>query len=154
GYRQVLDRDPTNARALAALERLGQADTNEVSIAEILEPLYRQAGNYQKLIGVHEVQVRKSTDPMRKVELLHQVASLYEDAAGDLNAAFDTYARALAEDPSNELTQQGLDRLARATGRFADLARVFEALAGEQSEAHVASALYAMSARVYQHDLH
>src|SRR5258706_4524655 len=84
---------------------------------------------------------------------MHQIASLYEDAAGDLNAAFDTYARALAEDPSNELTQQGLDRLARATGRFADLARVFEELAAVQIEAHAASALYAMSARVYQHDL-
>jgi len=154
GYRLVLDRDPTNTRALAALERLGQAEGNEITIAEILEPLYRQAGSFQKLIGVHEVQVRRSTDPMRKVELLHQIASLYEDDAGDLNAAFDTYARALADDPANELSQQGLDRLARATGRFAGLAQVFERLAAAQDDAHTASALYAMSARVYQHDLH
>ena len=31
--------------------------THELAIAEILEPLYRQVGDYQKLIGVHEVQV-------------------------------------------------------------------------------------------------
>ncbi|HKQ68561.1 MAG TPA: hypothetical protein VJT73_04445, partial [Polyangiaceae bacterium] len=153
GYRLVLDRDPVNANALAALERLGRSASHEVAIAEILEPLYRQGGDFQKLIGVHEVQVRRSTDPSRKVELLHQIAVLYEDAAGDLNAAFDTLARALREDPGNEVTQQGLDRLARATGRFADLAKVFEELAAEQKDAQIASALYAMSARVYQSDL-
>src|SRR5207237_4273227 len=39
GYRQVLDRDPTNGSALAALERLGQMAANETAIAESLEPL-------------------------------------------------------------------------------------------------------------------
>ena len=85
-----------------------------------------------KLIGVHEVQVRRSDDPSRrKVELLAPDRDvLYEDAGGDLNSAFDTYGRALSQDPaSSEATQEGLDRLARATGRFADLARVFETLA-------------------------
>jgi tetratricopeptide (TPR) repeat protein len=116
GYRQVLDRDPGNVNALAALERLGESPDNELAIAEILEPLYRQAGNFQKLIGVHEVQVRNANDANRKVELLHQVATLYSDAAGDLNAAFETLARALREDPSSESTQHGLERLARSTG--------------------------------------
>jgi golgin subfamily B member 1 len=153
GYRQVLERDPSNASALASLERLGQSERYELAIAEILEPLYRQTGDYQKLIGVHEVQVRRSSDASRRVELLHQIAQLYEDAAGDLNAAFDTMARALREEPVSELTQQGLERLARATGRFADLAKVFEELAAAQEDPQTASALFAMSARVYQNDL-
>ncbi|HMJ56028.1 MAG TPA: tetratricopeptide repeat protein [Polyangiaceae bacterium] len=154
GYRQVLERDPGNANALAALERLGESADYELAIAEILEPLYRQAGNFQKLIGVHEVQVRNANDALRKVELLHQVATLYSDAAGDLNAAFETLARALREDPSSESTQQGLERLARSTGRLPDLARVFEELAAEQQDPHIGSALYATAARVYQNDLH
>ena len=73
--------------ALAALERLGKSPKYELTIADLLEPLYRHIGDWQKLIGVHEVQVRRSEDPARKVELLHQVAQLYEDAAGDLNAS-------------------------------------------------------------------
>jgi tetratricopeptide (TPR) repeat protein len=153
GYRSVLERDPTNAAALSALERLGRTEEFELLIAEILEPLYRQSGDYTRLIEVHEVQVRRAGDPARKVELLHQIAQLYEDAANDSNSAFDTYARALAEDPSSDATQQGLDRLARATGRFADLAKVYERLAAAQEEAPQASSLYTMSARVYQHDL-
>ncbi|MFO0589178.1 MAG: tetratricopeptide repeat protein [Polyangiaceae bacterium] len=152
-YRQVLEREPDNAGALSALERLGAMPAHELTIAEILEPLYRQSGDFQKLIGVHEVQVRRSDDPGRRVELLHQIAALYEDAGGDLASAFDTYARALAEDPSLDTTQEGIDRLARATGRFADLAKVFEDLAAKQQEPALASSLYTMSARVYEGDL-
>jgi tetratricopeptide (TPR) repeat protein len=153
GYSQVLEREPSNPDALAALERLGQTPEHELDIAEILEPLYRASGAYGKLIGVHEVQVRRSEDPNRRVELLHQIATLHEDAGGDLNSAFDTYARALAEEPSNPTTQDGLDRLARATGRFADLARVFETLAEKQTDTELASTLFTMSARVYEADL-
>ena len=150
GYRQVLERDPTNQTALSALERLAADSTHSLAIAEILEPLYRGQGDYQKLIGVHEVQVSQADEASRKVELLHQVAALHEDAAGDVNAAFDTLARALAVDPAHEETQAGLDRLARVTGRFQDLARVFEQLAVAQKDPELGSRLYSSAAGVYE----
>jgi tetratricopeptide (TPR) repeat protein len=153
GYRLVLDRTPTNERALAALERLGTDPKHELTIADLLEPLYRHTGDWQKLIGVHEVQVRRSKDLAKRVDLLHQVSQLYEDAAGDLGSAFATLARALREDPSHEGTQQQLDRLARATGRFTELARAFEDLAGQIDEPMLASSLYMKSARVHESDL-
>jgi len=153
GYRAVLERESTNAQALASLERLGRDAKYELVIADLLEPLYRQLGDYQKLIGVHEVQVRRADDPARKVELLHQIAALYEDAAGDLNATFATYTRALKEEPGNDVTQTALDRVARATGRFADLAQTFETLAKGLDEPTLASTLTTMAARVYENDL-
>jgi tetratricopeptide (TPR) repeat protein len=153
GYRAVLDRDPTNAQALEALERLGKDQKHELTIADLLEPLYRHLGDHAKLVGVHEVQVRRTEDPARRVELLHQIAQLHEDAAGDRDATFATLARALKEDPSNETTQQGLDRVARATGRFGDLAQTFEGLAANLEDPQLASTLYTMSARVYETDL-
>ena len=153
GYRQVLEREPTSDPAIKALERLGQTPEHELTISEILEPLYRQQGDFQKLIGVYEVQVRRAEDAARKVELLHQVAGLHEDAAGDLNAAFETMARALAADPSHEETQAGIDRLARATGRFQDLAQVFEQLARDQSDPELSSQLYTFAARVFENDV-
>jgi tetratricopeptide (TPR) repeat protein len=153
GYRQVLERAPTNPDALAALERLGRDPKYELTIADLLEPLYRQIGDWPKLIGVHEVQVRRSEDPSRKVELLHQIAQLYEDAAGDLASAFSTLARALEQEPANETTQQQLDRVARATGRFVDLANVFQQLASTINDPTLASELYMTSARVQENDL-
>jgi tetratricopeptide (TPR) repeat protein len=153
GYRQVLDRDPTNHTALTALERLGGSESHALTIAEILEPLYRTQGAHQKLVGVHEVQVARTDDPPRKVELLHQIAELYEDAAGDSNAAFDTMSRALAFEPSNELTQQHLDRLARVTGRHLDLASVFEHLAAEQDDPELGSHLYSSAARIFVNEV-
>ncbi|HVY46993.1 MAG TPA: tetratricopeptide repeat protein, partial [Minicystis sp.] len=152
-YRQVLEREPSNEEALRELERLGAMPEHELAIADMLEPLYRASGDWQKLIGAHEVQVRRTDDVNRRVELLHQIATLYEDAGGDLNSAFDTYARALAQDPSSEATQVGLDRLARATNRFHDLAKVFETLAAKQEDAELASTLFTMAARVYEGDI-
>ena len=142
GYRQMLERDPAHAAALERLERLGTLPKHELAIADLLEPLYRQLGDHTKLIGAHEVQVRCAESVERRVELLHQIAALYEDAAGDLHAAFTTLARALAEDPANEPTQAGLDRIARATGRFDDLATTFRDLAAKQSDPGIASQLY------------
>jgi tetratricopeptide (TPR) repeat protein len=155
GYRSVLERDISNAQALGALERLGQDATHELVIADLLEPLYRQIGDYQKLIGAHEVQVRRSEDPNRRVELLHQIAQLYEDAAADLNNAFATLARALKEDPANDQTQTQIDRVARATGRFEDLAQVYRQL-GEGvigNDPALGATLTMMSARVYEADI-
>jgi tetratricopeptide (TPR) repeat protein len=54
-------------------------------------------------------------------------------------------ARALEQDPSSESTIEGLDRLARATERFADLAKVYEGLANKQEDSQLASALTTMS---------
>ena len=153
GYRQVLERAPTNPQALAALERLGHDEKYELTIADLLEPLYRHGGDWQKLVGTHEVQVRRSDDVTRRVELLHQIAQLYEDSAGELGPAFATLARALKEDPANEATQQQLARVARATGRFDDLASVFADLAAEIEDPSLASALYMTSAHVQETDL-
>ena len=153
GYRTVLERDVSNAQALGALERLGSLPAYELTIADLLEPLYRQIGDYQKLIAAHEVQVRRADDNARRVELLHQISQLHEDAAADHSNAFLTLARALKVDPANDQTQTQIDRVARATGRFADLATVYQELGAEQEDADLASALTMMSARVYEADL-
>lgn len=151
-YRQVLDRNMMSEAALSSLERLGTIPEHELHIAEILEPLYQQTGDFRKLIGVHEVQVRRSEDAIHRVELLHQIALLHEEAGGDLHAAFDTLARALAEDPQHDGTQEGLDRLARATSRYVDLARVYVDL-GQTQEPYIASHLFATAARIYEQEI-
>ncbi|MBM4359075.1 MAG: tetratricopeptide repeat protein, partial [Deltaproteobacteria bacterium] len=152
-YRLVLERRPNQEEALEALEAIGARPEFEIEIAETLGPLYRAAGNYAKLVAVYEVQVRRAEDPARTVELLHEIAQLLEDAASDPAAAFDVLVRAFAVEPSSSLTQDGLQRLAGATRRYADLARVYEEQASQQSDADLAIALYAMAASLQQNQL-
>lgn len=153
GYKMVLERDSFNPRAIHALEQLSSDPANELVVAEILEPLYREQGNYSKLVAVYEIQERRETDPHTRVGLLHQIAGLHEDAGGDVGAAFETYCRALAVLPSDEGTWRAVDRLARATGRYQDLAQHLEALAGDQSEPDIASQLLGHAARVMERDV-
>jgi tetratricopeptide (TPR) repeat protein len=152
-YRDVLERDPYDQNALGALERLSQNPAHELGIAEILEPLYQQQGDYEKLVNVYEVQARHADDPSRKVELLHRIATLHEDVGNQLERAFATYARALAIEPLDETTVAGLDRLARASGHLTELADVYEGLAASQSDPELVAQLYASAARVVQNDV-
>jgi tetratricopeptide (TPR) repeat protein len=151
-YREILERDAYDASALAALERLGVGE-HELAIAEILEPFYRQHGDYEKLVRVYEVMVRYADDRARQVELLHRIAALHEDVGGNVDTAFQSHARALAIDPADETTRAGLDRLARTTGRFAQLAEVFEDLAARVEDPPMAAELYFSAARVVHADV-
>ena len=153
GYRAVVEREINNQEAISALERLGKDPKYALTIADLLEPLYRQIGDYQKVIQANEIQVQQTQDPARRVELLHQIAQLHEDAAADLNSAFETLARALKDDPANEQTQSQIDRVARATNRFQDLAQVYKDLAGAIDDPSLASSLYMMAAKVHEQDM-
>lgn len=149
-YRQVLERDATNAEALAALERLVQHPDHASAVAEILELVYRESAAYDRLVSVHEIQVNLASDAVRKVELLHRIAELQETALDDPGAAFRTFARALAEDPTNEETISGLERLARAHQAFNELAQVYEQRIGSVEDVHVKVALHQRAAVVYE----
>ena len=154
GYRSVLERDVSNAQALGALERLGREPAHELVIADLLEPLYRQIGDYQKLIGAHEVQVRRADDASRRVELLHQIAQLHEDAAADLGSAFATLARALEEDPANDQTQSRRSTASRAPRAASPISRtVYRRSAPSRRTRSSRAPLIMMSARVYEADI-
>ena len=112
-YRQVLDHEDQNRDAVQALERLISNAEHELTIANILEPIYKARGEWTKQIGVYEIMARHAFDPARKIELLHMISELHEIGGDNADAAFATFSRALREDPRNDTTHQQLDRLAR-----------------------------------------
>ena len=153
---------PAGARARADQRRRpsrrssgsGRTPKYELTIADLLEPLYRHIGDWQKLIGVHEVQVRRSedVDPAGRAPPPDR-AALRGLRRRPRAPAFATLARALKEDPANEATQQQLDRVARATGRFDDLLASSRSSPARSTTPTLASALYMTSARVQENDL-
>src|SRR5262249_1935905 len=56
-YRDVLSVAPEHQATLAALEDLFTNNVKQGDIAEILEPLYRAAGEWEKLSRVYEAQL-------------------------------------------------------------------------------------------------
>ena len=99
------------------------------TIATILEPIYKARGEWHKQIGVYEIMVRHAFDPARKIELLHQIGELHEIGGDDADSAFRTYARALREDPRNEITHGQLERLARGLDKWKDAGALYDTVA-------------------------
>ncbi|MEM1417094.1 MAG: tetratricopeptide repeat protein, partial [Myxococcota bacterium] len=152
-YREVLDREPTQMAARASLERLLETDAHQVLIAEILEPIYRDHGEVPKLIGIHEIQAKHASAPERRVELLHRIAELYEDALGDAPSAFQAYSRALKEDPSSGPTQEQLERLSGSIGDAEQLAKTYEEQVAGVEDPHLAASLYMKAAQIREEQL-
>lgn len=125
-HREILERDPSNEASLGALERLLAVPAHQPVITEILEPLYQNANEFQKLVGILEIQATHASSPEQRVELLHRISELQEVALDDAPTAFTSMARALAEDPGNTTTVERLERLASATGDAQALAKVYE----------------------------
>ncbi|MBC7975271.1 MAG: tetratricopeptide repeat protein, partial [Myxococcales bacterium] len=154
-YRQVLDLEDQNRDAVAALERLITASggEHELPIAGILEPIYKARGEWNKQIGVYEIMARHAFDPARKIELLHKISELHEIGGDDADAAFGTYARALREDPRNDVTHRQLDRLARGLSKWPQAAALYDQIATDAQEEDLKVALLFRRAQIQEHEL-
>ncbi len=152
-YRQVLDHEAANPDAIMALERLITQPEHELTIAAILEPIYKSRGDWAKQIGVYEIMAKHAFDPVRKIELLHQIAELHEIGGDDAGNSFATFARALREDPRNEVTHQQLDRLARQLDKWQDAAELYDSVSGEAQEDDLKVALLFRRAQIQEHEL-
>lgn len=152
-YRDVLDREPQQAEALASLERLIAEPAHQMKIAEVLEPLYMSSGEHQKLVGVHEIQVAASESADQRVELLRRMAGLHENDLQDLASAFQCFARALSEDPGNPDISDELDRLAAGTDGWEALAQVYEQRVQALEDRALAASLHAKAAQIREDQL-
>ncbi|MBA3458412.1 MAG: tetratricopeptide repeat protein, partial [Deltaproteobacteria bacterium] len=152
-YRQVLDHEDQNRDAVMALERLISHAEHELVIANILEPIYKAKGEWTKQIGVYEIMAKHAFDPARKIELLHQIAELHEIGGDNADSSFLTFARAMREDPRNEVTHGQLDRLSRGLGKWADAAELYDQVASEAQEDDLKVALLFRRAQIQENEL-
>jgi golgin subfamily B member 1 len=152
-YRQVLDFQPQNEDAISALERLIGNPEHELAIAVILEPIYQSRGEWEKQIRVYEIMARHTYDPVRKIELMHQIAELYEIGGDNETAAFATYARAIKEDPRSDITHTHLERLARLLTKWDELARLYAQVADESQEEDLKVSLLFRRAQIEEAEL-
>lgn len=152
-YREALSLDPAHEPTVGALDGLVHREGEPVLAAQVLEPIYEQAAEFEKLIDVYEVMTTHAQDPLRRVELLHRIAELYEKRLERHDAAFDAFGRALKEDSANELTLGHLERLADATRAWEQLAALYDAELQKTLDAPRQVDLLLRLARVYEEEL-
>jgi len=124
-YRAVLAMDPTHEPTLQSLQTLMTGSQEPVLAAEVLEPIYEAAAEWDRVVAVYEVMAAHADDPTRKVELLTRIADIEERRLSHQSAAFDAYGRAFRLDSSNLDVVAHLERLAAETNGWQRLARFY-----------------------------
>ena len=131
---RALSRDPRSSSPTTSR----RSTRSRVSRAASSDPLGAARGararsttrssDWPSLISVHEVQVQHTDDPFQKVELLHRIARLYEDALDDhARGVRHVRARASRSTTATRTRSQNLERLAMVVNRWPDVAALYDA---------------------------
>ncbi len=134
---------------VAKLEQMVLADEDRLRITRILEPLYRGADEWRKLVVILEAQVPLADDPIERVRLLGEIGRLHEERGRDGGRSFHAWARALLEDPHDEAVRAELDRLAGLLGAWDALVDAYEEALTRADDPAVVSAMLSTLARVH-----
>jgi tetratricopeptide (TPR) repeat protein len=100
-------------------------EARRLRVAELLEPIYRDAGQWSDLLLVLDVRLEAETDRWQRLEAQGAIATIQEEKLGDAAAAFASWSRAFAEAPGHEDAQVALRRLAARLGAWQALADAF-----------------------------
>jgi tetratricopeptide (TPR) repeat protein len=136
-YQAVLATVPRHPGALGALEELARATgPAAASSAALLEPIYQQEGEHQKLVEALEARAASQPDAASRAALLRRVAAVYQGPLKSAEMAFLTSCRAVREDPGS---MESLDLCARLA-EAAALEDEYAALLAECAERPVEAA--------------
>jgi tetratricopeptide (TPR) repeat protein len=151
-YKRVLEMDPTHEPTMRAIEGMMQGGEEPIAAAEVLQPIYESAGDWDKVAVTYEVMIAHTQDPIRRVELLGIVAGIYERRLSNFDASFDAYCRAMRVDPANPEVIAHLDRMAEASGRWSELAAAIEAEIERVLDSQLQVEMLMRLARVYEEE--
>jgi tetratricopeptide (TPR) repeat protein len=151
-YRAVLAMDPGHEPTLRSLEALMAGSQEPVLAAQVLEPIYESAGEWDRVVAVHEVMAVHVEDSARKVDLFTRIAEIEERRLSHQSAAFDAYGRALHVDVGNQDVLGHLERLAAETNGWQKLARLYAAELVKTEDARRRVDLLLRLARIHEED--
>ncbi|HEU4383787.1 MAG TPA: tetratricopeptide repeat protein [Anaeromyxobacteraceae bacterium] len=137
-FQGVLAAAPRHPGALGALEELARATGPAAArSAELLEPIYQQEGEHQKLVEALEARAATQPDAVSRAELLRRVVAVYQGPLKSAEMAFLTSCRALREDPGSMESLDLVAALAEATGSEEEYAALLAECADRAGEAPV-----------------
>lgn len=127
-FRDVLDRLPEHAGALAVLEEMTDTPECAERALDILEPLYESTGNHERMLWLGTKRLALLDDPFDRAQLLERIADIAETQMGDPARAMEAVSGALTERPDEPRYLERLEQLAETLGRWAEAAAALETL--------------------------
>lgn len=135
-FRQILSEDPAHQGTRDALETWAQSELNDGAAAgEILDPVLARTGDHQRRIAIREARLDHATSGAERARLLAEIRGILERDLDQPQAAFLSALKAFTEGLDRLELQGELERLARVTGSFEELAEIFETVAPTSDEA-------------------
>lgn len=125
-YREALELVPDHSGARAGLEALLDGPAAEAA-ATALEPVYRAAGDWPRLVQTYEVRARATPDPRAALEQWVAIRAMWEDRLGQVEPALEAALECVARDPESAEHWAALERLAVASGDIEPAVRRSEA---------------------------
>jgi len=133
-YRQALTLDPLHATCRGALEALLDNADARREAASILRPLYEKDGLHTKLLRVLEIEAEYAESVSEKLANIARAAEVAEGPLADGVLALSYTARGMRDAVSEPELPQWLERaerLAAATGRYAELVELLRSVVGD-----------------------
>ena len=133
-YRQILLQAPSNVPAQTVLEQWAQqSDELGKQALDILDPLWAKQGEHNKRVFVREA-LLEQVSPALAVQWVSQICAIQEKDLGQPSAAFMSALKAFSKGLERETIQPELERLAKETASEAELAEIYESVAGQLSD--------------------
>ncbi|MGA7119271.1 MAG: tetratricopeptide repeat protein [Polyangiaceae bacterium] len=124
-YATALTIDPLHPQTVASLEVLMAQRDYAARAAEMLEPVYLARLDGRRVLSTLEARLGASQDPDERRSLLRRLAKMHEEQEENYEAALETSAKLLSEDPTDQATWSELERLARVANAEPRLAEIY-----------------------------
>jgi len=110
--------------AIPYLQRILERDPGDSHAFTRLKAILTARERWDDLQKMYDRAIEAASDPVRRVDLLSEVALVFEEILDDPARAAAAHERVLGIDPENEAATRSLDKLYARTERFRDLAKL------------------------------
>lgn len=124
--RAVLEDDSDHGEAIARLEALLEDSDAQVGAADLLEPVYVRRSAWRSLVGIDELRLKQTEDPVQRLAWTERIARIYEEQIEDLDEAFRWYGRVFQERPTSRDAHEQILRLAPKLGTWPQVAKLLD----------------------------
>lgn len=130
----VLTEIPWHEAATKALESLVDDEEVQQRVIELLQPVYERGENWKGIVRLKELAFLRADGEAEQVEILTDIAMVYEDQVDDAEAAFSVTKRAFLLLPESDDSRSALERLAEVVGLWSEVADCYQDLAANNDD--------------------